>query len=138
MRHLRQLPPCSESHRSRSSVQLFQVATARAIDETIELDTVYNSVCSRCAQPLCVIISKLVDAFEFRFHECALYNSRMSNSDITSKFFLPRNNCNIHSSLAVRMDKKWVWPSKNFCMHCVYCLLSKKNPSYAPELAMLH
>ena len=40
MRHLRQLPPHSESHGLRSPVQLFKVATARAIDETTELDTV--------------------------------------------------------------------------------------------------
>ena len=49
------------------------MTTARAIDETTELDTI-TVYAPGCAQP--VIIScnkKLVDASEFRFRECALH-----------------------------------------------------------------
>ena len=44
----------------------------------------------------------------------------------------------IHNSLAVRMAKKWAWPSKIFCTHCVWPLFTLlpprfKNPSYTPD-----
>ena len=60
---------------------------------------------------------------------------------IKAKFFYHKMIA-IHSSLAVCTTKKWAWPSKNFCTHCMWPLFTLlpprlKNPSCAAPPAPL-